>query len=142
MSAVSTARDVRAMRDVSAVTAVRSARPPFAAAVVAVAASLAVALSGCSQVESLVPVSGVPEAIVRIAVIDVLLREKVAVLVAPVCTSKGGAITCAGTTMAKEPIAVTSAPKAPFQMTVTVAGREIFTGTAQAVIDEASQVSP
>ena len=142
MSAVSDVGAVRDVRSVSAVTAVRSERPPFAGVVVAVVAALVVALSGCSQVESLVPVSGVPEAIVRIAAIDVLLREKVAVLVAPVCISKDGAITCAGTTIAKEPITVTSAPKAPFQMTVTVAGREIFTGTAQAVIDEASQVSP
>jgi hypothetical protein len=89
-----------------------------------------------------VPVSGVPEATVRIATIDVLTREKVAVLVAPVCTAQGGTISCSGTTAAKEPIAVTSAAKAPYAMTVTVAGREIFSGTAQDVIDEAAQVMP
>jgi hypothetical protein len=37
---------------------------------------------------------------------------------------------------------VTSAAKAPYAMTVTVGGKEIFSGTAQAVIDEAAQVTP
>ncbi len=116
----------------------RSVRGSVAASTVVVA----LLLSGCSQVASLVPVSGGPEATVRIATIDVLTREKVAVLVAPVCTAKSGSIGCTGTTAAKEPIVVTSGAKAPYAMTVTVGGKEIFSGTAQAVIDEAAQVTP
>jgi hypothetical protein len=110
--------------------------------VAAAAVVLTLALSGCSQITSLVPVSGVPEATVRIAAIDVLTSQKVAVLVAPVCTAQGDTISCTGTTAAKEPIAVTSAAKAPYAMTVTVAGREIFSGTAQDVIADAGQATP
>jgi hypothetical protein len=99
------------------------------------------ALAGCSQVASLVPVGGGPEATVRIATIDVLQRERVAILVAPVCTAHGDGITCTGTTVAKEPIATTSTGTDPYTMTVTVGGREIFSGTAVSVIDAAAQAT-
>lgn len=102
---------------------------------------LALVLAGCSQVDALVPVSGGPESVVRNATIDVLLREKVDVLVAPVCAADDGrtVIRCTGQTAAREPIETSAAPKAPYAMTVTVAGRQIYDGTAQDAIDEASR---
>jgi hypothetical protein len=111
------------------------------AAALAALPVLAVLLAGCSQVDALVPVSGGPESVVRNATIDVLLREKVDVLVAPVCAADEGrtVIRCTGQSAAREPIETTAAPKAPYEMTVTVAGREIYAGTAQAAIDEASR---
>ncbi len=119
-----------------------TSRASLAAVASVAGVALVGALSGCSQVASLVPVSGVQEATVRIAAIDVLARDRVGVLVAPVCTSQADAISCAGTTVAKEPIVVTSAAKAPYAMTVTVAGRQIYAGTAQDVIDAAGQGTP
>ena len=98
-------------------------------------------LTGCSQVDALVPVSGGPESIVRNATIDVLLREGVDVLVAPACAADDGrtVISCAGESVGKEPIATSAEPTAPYAMTVTVGGREIYRGSAQDAIDEASR---
>ena len=66
--------------------------------VIGVVAAAVLALSGCSQVDALVPVSGGPESIVRNATIDVLLRADVDVLLAPTCAANDGrtVIRCTG----------------------------------------------
>ena len=110
-------------------------------ALAAAAALVALALSGCSQVDALVPVSGGPESIVRNATIDVLLRADVDVRIAPTCAADAGrtVIRCTGRSGDDQPIETSATPKAPYDMTVTVGGREIYRGTAQAAIDLAAQ---
>jgi hypothetical protein len=105
------------------------------------AAVVGVLLVGCSQVDALVPVSGGPESIVRNATIEVLLRDELDVLVAPSCAADAArtAITCTGRSGDDQAIETTAAPKAPYEMTVTVGGREIYQGSAQAAIDAAAQ---
>ncbi len=80
-------------------TTTRPTRTTSRAVVAAVAlAGAALALSGCSQVDSLAAVSGDKPATVRSAAIDVLLAENVAILTAPVCTQPDKtSITCTGT---------------------------------------------
>lgn len=108
---------------------------------IGVVAAAVLALSGCSQVDALVPVSGGPESIVRNATIDVLLRADVDVLIAPTCAADEGrtVIRCTGRSGDDQPIETSATPKAPYEMTVTVGGREVYRGTAQAAIDEAAQ---
>lgn len=98
-------------------------------------------LTACSQVDALVPVSGGPESIVRNGTIAVLLAADVDVRVVPVCAADDArtVIRCTGRSADDEPIETSSAPKAPYEMTVTVGGREVYRGTAQAAIDEASR---
>ena len=63
-------------------------------------------LVGCSQIDALAPVSGVPLSTVQIAASDVLIRKEVALLSAPICTESQAEFTCVGTTLKKEPIEV------------------------------------
>lgn len=101
----------------------------------------AVLLAGCSQVDALVPVSGGPESIVRNGTVAVLLDADVDVRIVPVCAADEArtVIRCTGRSADDEPIETSSAPKAPYEMTVTVGGREVYRGTAQAAIDAAAQ---
>lgn len=94
-------------------------------------------LAGCSQIDALQPVSGVPLSTVGIAVGDVLVDQKVPIKVAPVCTETPEQFTCAGSTLADEPIEVTVPNDEQQVMVVKVAGKEIFTGPVQDVIEEA-----
>jgi hypothetical protein len=98
-------------------------------------------LAGCSQVDALVPVSGGPESIVRNGTIAVVLDAGVDIRIVPTCAADEArtVIRCTGRTADDEPIETSSAPKAPYEMTVTVGGREVYRGTAQAAIDEAAQ---
>lgn len=127
-------------------------------AAVAVPAICAVALVGCSQVAALKQVSGVPITTLQIATNDVLVSLKVPVKEAPVCAANatGDGYECKGSTVTGTPIVVT-APEAldvsmtptvngtpvampegslKMPMTVTVAGKVIFKGDAQAVIEQ------
>lgn len=127
-------------------------------AAVAVPAMCAVALVGCSQVASLKQVSGVPITTLQIATNTVLVSQHVRVKEAPICEANaaGDGYECKGSTITGAPIVVT-APEAldvsmtptvngtpvampegtlAMPMTVTVAGKVIFKGDAQAVIEK------
>lgn len=127
-------------------------------AAVAVPAMCAVALVGCSQVASLKQVSGVPITTLQIATNNVLVSQNVKVKEAPTCTDNAAndGYECKGSTITGAPIVVT-APEAldvsmtptvngtpvpmpegtlKMPMTVTVAGKVIFKGDAQAVIEK------
>jgi hypothetical protein len=119
-----------------------SARVRRRALVVAAAAAAVSLLAACSQVSALAPVSGVNLTTVRVAANDVLVNEKVPVLVAPVCTESGTAITCQGSTTGGQVIEVTSTAKTPLTMSVKVGGTELYNGDAQDVINKAGQVTP
>ncbi|MGV1037813.1 MAG: hypothetical protein ACOYD0_12435 [Candidatus Nanopelagicales bacterium] len=127
-------------------------------AAVAVPAVCAVALVGCSQVAALKQVSGVPITTLQIATNNVLVSQNVRVKEAPVCEANaaGDGYECNGSTITGAPIVVT-APEAldvsmtptvngtpvampagtlAMPMTITVAGKVIFKGDAQAVIEK------
>ncbi len=108
-------------------------------AVIVAAASIVIA--GCSQVAALAPVSGNRITEVRFAANDVLLDRAIALAVAPVCDQDGPTITCAGTTAAGEPIAVTaSGPAAPADtLTVSVGGTTIYQGSVRDVLDASAR---
>jgi hypothetical protein len=96
----------------------------------------AVALAGCSQVDALQQVSGVPLATVRIAAYDVLVDQRVPIKEAPLCTESATEFTCSGTTLDDRPIEVTVPNDEQQVMTVTVGGEQIFSGRVQDVIEE------
>ncbi len=96
-------------------------------------------LVGCSQVDALQQVSGVPLATVEIAVDDVLVDQGVKVLTSPVCTEGDGQFTCAGTTLDDKPITATVPDDETQVMTVKIDGAEIFSGPVQEVIEKAGE---
>ena len=128
------------------------------AAAVAVMAGVATAMTGCSQVDSLKQVSGVPINTLQIAVGTVLVNNKVPILVAPNClevdndstkfeckgkTTTGQEILATGTAGASNNFTLspggtpTPVPNGTLQlpMVVKVGGKVIYEGQAQAVID-------
>ncbi|HAM23765.1 MAG TPA: hypothetical protein DCQ04_16180 [Actinobacteria bacterium] len=128
------------------------------AAAVAVMAGVATAMTGCSQVDSLKQVSGVPINTLQIAVGTVLVNNKVPILVAPNClevdndstkfeckgkTTTGEEIVATGTAGASNNFTLspggtpTPVPNGTLQlpMVVKVGGKVIYEGQAQAVID-------
>ena len=108
-------------------------------AVVAVAFA-AMGLAGCaSQLEALAPVGGDDVASVRAAATDVLLANNLEILKAPTCEKSDTEITCEGALFDGSAILVT-APLEPFeQMTIIVAGEELYDGSIQQVLDDAIQ---
>lgn len=117
-------------------------RPPVRNATrTAMLAGAALVLAGCSQVAALAPVSGNRITEVRFAANDVLLDRGIALAVAPVCDQDGPAITCAGTTAAGEPIAVSaSGPAATADtLTVSVNGTTIYQGSVRDVLDASAR---
>ena len=101
-------------------------------------ALLPLLLAGCTQVKALAPVGGDRQTEVRYAAIDVLTREKVDILTAPVCTTVDSTgVTCAGETLTHEQIRAESPADAQELLTVTVGGRTLYTGTVQSVLDQA-----
>jgi hypothetical protein len=96
-------------------------------------------LVGCSQVDALQQVSGVPLATVEIAVDDVLVDQDVNVLTSPVCSEADGEFTCAGTTLDDKPITVTVPDDQTQVMTIKIDGTQIFSGPVQEVIEKAGE---
>ncbi len=96
-------------------------------------------LVGCSQIDALQQVSGVPLSTVRIAANDVLVREKVPIKTAPICTESETEFTCSGTTLKDEPIEVKVPNDEQQVMTVTVAGKQIFSGPVQDVVEQTGE---
>lgn len=123
-----------------------------------------VALSGCSQINSLQQVSGVPVTILTMASSYVLQEQKVAVLVEPDCEddpAPATSMTCIGKTVAGEEIKVTSTgskaltitatpangtatalPAGTLQipMKMTIGSKVVFEGDAQQVVNNAQGV--
>ena len=100
----------------------------------------AMGLAGCaSQLEALAPVGGDDVASVRAAATDVLLANNLEILEAPTCEKSETEITCEGALIDGSAILVT-APLEPFeQMTIIVAGEELYDGSIQQVLDDAIQ---
>ena len=96
-------------------------------------------LVGCSQVDALQQVSGVPLATVRIAAYDVLVDQRVPIKEAPVCTESETEFTCSGSTLRGEAIEVRVPNDEQQVMTVSVAGEQIFSGPVQDVNEEAGE---
>ena len=102
----------------------------------------ATALTGCSQIDALAPVSGGPIQTVRVGILDVLVRENVQILVAPVCTKGETAFTCVGSTIDGSEINAEANLTAPYFMKVSVGDQVIYDGAVQDVLDEAAEVTP
>lgn len=96
-------------------------------------------LVGCSQINALQPVSGVPLSTVGIAANDVLVQQDVAIKTAPVCTESESEFTCTGSTLKDEPIEVKVPNDDTQVMTITVAGKQIFSGPVQDVVEQAGE---
>lgn len=98
---------------------------------------LVLALSGCaSQIDALGPVSGEGRTTLRIAVIDVLVANGIAMSDVPVCepdAATNGAYNCSGVTADGEPILAASPDGVTFS--VTVDGAVVFEGNVDDVID-------
>lgn len=97
------------------------------------------ALGACSQVQAIAPVGGDRLALVRFAGNDVLAEQGVAVATYPVCRQDASAVTCTGTTLTGDPIVFSEPAATPLVLTVTVAGRSLYSGSAQAVVDRVSR---
>lgn len=108
---------------------------------VAVPAALLVAACGNleSQVSTLQPVAGDAITELNIAAIDVLLREDVRVLVAPVCRYEAETYRCEGTTVGDDPIVVSAQGSSPESFAVTVGERTVYDGSIDDVIEQAGQ---
>ncbi len=111
--------------------------------VAAVIAIMALAVSGCSQVSALAPVSGDDITALRTAVYDVLLENQVELLVAPQCQESGAGYTCAGTTIDHESISVVAeGGDAALSMTVKVGSRIVYDGDVEDVVQRFADVTP
>ena len=101
------------------------------------------ALTGCaSQISGLAPVGGDTMTGVRTAVIDVLIDKGIDVKVAPTCTEVATGYECEGTTMDGQPITATGSDADDPKIEIVVGGgAPIFTGTMQAVLDEAARAT-
>lgn len=130
-------------------------------AVLLACGAAATALTGCSQINSLKQVSGVPLNTLQIAIGDELINQGVSILVTPVCTENttNNTFECKGTTTTNQPIIVTTSPSSASTFTlspggtptavpdgtltqsmeITVGGKKIYSGSVQAVIDKSER---
>jgi hypothetical protein len=118
-------------------------------------AALAV-LGGCSQVQQLQPVAGDAISGVRIATMDVLADKGVKVMVSPVCTADGDLYQCLGKAADGSPIEASGKEIAAYgatlnqygvpadavvDLSVSVAGKQIYQGKVDEVLNRAGQVT-
>lgn len=99
--------------------------------------SCGVLLAGCSQIDSLTPVGGAAVTSVRNATNDVLVDRQVPILVAPVCTEVASGFTCTGSTTDGREILTKAGGTSPYELTISIGGEVIFTGTATDVLEAA-----
>lgn len=102
-----------------------------------VVATAALATGCASQLGGLAPVGGDGLASIRIAATDVLIAKGYTMIQAPVCTLQDGGYTCAGTIDDGSAIAVES-PTDLSTMTITVAGKQVFSGAVNSVLESAA----
>jgi len=105
--------------------------------VIVVAAAGGLLLTGCSQINSLTPVGGSAVTSVRNATNDVLVDQQVSILVAPVCTEVDSGFTCTGSTIDGQEILTKAGGTSPYELTISIDGEVIFTGTAKEVLEAA-----
>ncbi|MGU3432396.1 hypothetical protein ACNHUS_05215 [Actinomycetes bacterium M1A6_2h] len=91
--------------------------------------------AGCSQTAALAPVGGEDIGNIRYAALDVLVENQVDILTAPVCAGAGAGIRCVGQTVDERDITVASTAEDAGSMTVTVGGRQLYSGSVQDVLD-------
>ena len=104
-----------------------------------VAAFPVLLMTGCgSQIAALAPVGGDGLASLRSAATDVLLAQQRDILQAPVCTRATQGYTCAGTLADGSSVGVTS-PTDLSVMTITIADREVFSGSVADVLQAAAE---
>ncbi len=94
------------------------------------------------QIDALAPVSGGPLQTVRVGVLDVLVREDVPILIAPVCTQEATQFTCIGSTIDGTDIVAESTLTKPYMISVAVGSEVLYEGDVQVILDEAAQVTP
>jgi hypothetical protein len=94
-------------------------------------------LSACSQIDSLTPVGGAAVTSVRNATNDVLVDQQVSILVAPVCTEVDSGFTCTGSTTDGREILTKAGATSPYELTISIDGEVIYTGTAKEVLEAA-----
>ena len=113
------------------------------AVLIAAGAAALSGVAGCAnvqtQVAQLQPVAGDALTGVNIAVVDVLLDQEVDVLVAPVCTYEPTTYTCKGSTVDGAEILATAVGAEADTVTITVGGRQIFSGAIDEVLKKAAQ---
>lgn len=98
------------------------------------------AVAGCSQAAALAPVGGNRVTDVRFAAGDVLVRQHVELLVAPVCTMAADrAVTCTGTALDGRPITVVSPAADQASMQVSIGTETLYSGGVQEVLDESAR---
>ena len=112
-----------------------------AIAVAAVAVATPLVLAGCSQVEGLAVSGNINVLFLSSAATDVLLDQGYHIGVKPVCkTTDTTEYSCSGTTADGQAISVvvpdSSVPQP--NMTITVGGKQIFSGGVISVIDNAA----
>ena len=76
----------------------------------------------------------------RIAVIDVLLEQKLTIRDAPVCTDTGAGYSCVGSLTDGSEIVATSPDADATTMTVLVRDITIYDGSVQDVLDRAAGI--
>lgn len=105
-------------------------------------ALLALTLTGCTQLSAIAPVGGERVSEVRYAALDLLVRDDVDVLVAPVCEmADDREVTCSGTTLNGGTIEVVSSASDQTNLTVTVDGSVLYSGSIQDVLESALEPS-
>lgn len=108
-----------------------------------VAAFVLGSVGGCANIQTQVaqfqPVAGDALTGVNNAVNDVLLEQQVELLVVPTCSYVPETYTCLGTTLAGEQIKATAVGSAPEEVSITVAGKQIFSGSIDKVLTKAAQ---
>lgn len=97
--------------------------------------------SSCSQAAALAPVGGGREALVRFAGNDVLVEGRVSVLRAPACTQDATGVVCTGSTVEGQPIRFAGPPGEPATLVVTVGTQQLYSGSAQDVVDRSGRPS-
>lgn len=110
--------------------------------VLLIVAAACLSATACSQITNLAPVSGGPLATVRNGVYDVLVANKVDILVAPQCVQEATQFSCAGTTTDGKPIEATATLTTPYSMTVVVGGSVLYEGDVQEALQQAAEESP
>lgn len=101
--------------------------------------AVAPVLSACSQVAALTPVAGDTIAEVSFATNDVLTQEDVDVKIVPVCDGEKPDFVCTGETMKGEKIESKTWGDGAENLSVVVAGKQIYAGRVETVITKAGR---
>ncbi|MER5672938.1 hypothetical protein [Pseudonocardia alni] len=96
--------------------------------------------AGCSQIDAIAPVGGNRLAEVRFAAADLLVRDGIALLAGPACTTAAdGSVGCTGRTVDGRPVTVAAPGTGPVRMTLRVGDTTVHDGPVQEVLDAAAR---